>query len=186
MKTNNALTVPMIAMLFAGCMPPGEAEDEEDFGTTTEEVAIPPGTFIHHHVVSGFNCGPHEVMIGIHEGTSKVICAELNFNYRIADRYADPPGGIKVSFSPAMHGCAPNYFIQGITHYASGEFLECVSLETPDGVGLTYSGTLHDGRGSTVIASVPTYNLSPNMHVCPANFAMAGFHKAANDLYCAK
>ncbi len=24
------------------------------------------------------------------------------------------------------------------------------------------------------------------MHVCPANFAMAGFHKAQNDLYCAR
>ncbi len=137
MKTNNVLTIPMIAMLFAGCMPPGDAEKDEDFDTTADEVTIPPGAFINHHVVSGFNCGPLEVMIGIHEGASKVICAELNFNYRIDDRYSDD--NTPVSFSPAMHGCAPSYFIQGIHHYRGySERLDCVARKREAWNGATH------------------------------------------------
>jgi hypothetical protein len=190
MNTNisRILTIPTLAMLFTGCMTPDEADPE--VGTTSEELGLAPGAFIHQHVVSGFNCPSNEVMIGIHEGNSKVICAGLNHGYRVKIRYNDNTdfnGGpnTQVSYSPTMHGCAPNYFIQGLGHGYTGEDLVCVSLETADGVALNYSSTLHDGRGSTVIASVPTYGLTPNMHVCPVDFAMAGYHKNQNDLYCA-
>ncbi len=176
----------LLSMPFAGCMTPGETDPVDGTtGTTSEEVGLTPGAFTNLHVVDGTSCKPLEVMIGIHVNDKKAICAELNYDYRIDDRYVDGWPSTPVSFSPAMHGCAPNYFIQGIILRNHDELLTCVSLETANGVALRYSGTLHDGRGSTVIASVTTYGLSPNMHVCPSSFAMVGFHKAQNDLYCA-
>ncbi len=197
MKTNNATILLMMAMLIAGCMTPGEIDDDEEFGTTGDMLVPASSPFIHHRIehYPHFlyqNCiesrwpEPPEggVVVGVHAGWPGVICAKLNFGYRVRDRYTDRY--TQVSSGPAMHGCAPNYFIERIFLGSSGGEYTCVSLETSDGEALTYSGTLHDGRGSTVTASVPTYGISPNMHVCPVGFAVVGFHRAENDLYCAK
>ncbi len=209
MNKKNVLISAALGMLFAGCMPPGEIDDAEEFGTTSDALDLGPAfgnlrvedAFVALVSRGGdidfedFGCRPDEVMVGIHLAGQKLICAQLNDGYRVRSTYYDDtqqdyrPWGpyTKVSTNPIMHGCSPNYFMRRTRRYSSGrEIHKCVSLETSSGEALNYSSTLHDGRGSTVIASVPTYGLYPNMHVCPAGFAMAGFHASANDLYCAE
>jgi hypothetical protein len=59
-----------------------------------------------------------------------------------------------------------------------------LAVETADNVALTYSSTYQDGN-SPPTASVATYGLSPNMHVCKPNNAMVGIHQSQNNLFCA-
>lgn len=79
--------------------------------------------------------------------------------------------------------------MQGFDKVGPGEDeeLRCVSLQTADNVALTYSRTLHDGRGprDNGTKSTTEYGISPEMHVCPNGFAMAGIHQSQNDLWCA-
>jgi len=79
-----------------------------------------------------------------------VICAGLNFGYKIQVRVSDPPSpfGTRVGSNPVMHGCPTNFFIQGVNLIGPGqdESLDCVSLQTADNIALTYNSTYQEGR----------------------------------------
>jgi hypothetical protein len=136
------------------------------------------------YVRPGFYCAQDEVMLGIHLNQQKVICASLNYGYRIANRYIDTPGETEVPGN--MHGCKPNYVIQGLTRYGLDEALLCVSLKDVLGRTLGLPIGYVDGRGPDDNGTQSTiYGLdSPKMHVCGTQYAMAGIQQAANDLYC--
>lgn len=144
------------------------------------------GAFVHHYVIDGRSCGgPNDVMVGIHIDKNKVTCAQLNHGYRIANKYTDKGPGTRVSSDPTMHGCAPNYLIQGLKGGGSYD-LTCVSLKNNVGQALVLPRRLHDGRGPNNNGTQSTiYNLTPTMHVCPRDYAMQGIHQDQNDLYCA-
>ena len=153
-------------------------------------VTMAQGTFVQPYVRSGFSCPSTQVMLGIHVNKQKVICAVLNYGYRIQNRYTDYARGTQVSSNPSMHGCAQNYVIQavsGISPFstAKDEDLTCVSLQTSSGQPLAFTNSVHDGRGPSDNGTQSTiYGLSPTMHVCPRNFAMQGIQQAQNDLFC--
>lgn len=158
--------------------------------TLAAAVDLAKGAFVHHYVRDGFSCGANEVMVGIHINKSKVTCAQLNYDYKIANRIIDKPRGTQVSSNPSMHGCPPSYLIQAIRRTGFGEGsdeeLSCVSLKNNVGQALELTEKLHDGRGRNDNGTQSTiYNLTPTMHVCPRDYAMQGIHGAQNDLYCA-
>lgn len=182
-----------VAALGAGCAAPAVDGEDEPVTEAGEALLIAPGSFVFHHLVNGLTCASNEVMVGIHMTQGKAICAQLNNGYQVGtafyDHYAyfDSPGpNTQVSSSPSMHGCPTNYFIQGVQSFYGGEILRCVPLRTANGEALFYGKTLHDGRGpgDNGTQSIPTYNISPNMHSCPPSYAMVGLHVAQNDLFC--
>jgi hypothetical protein len=136
------------------------------------------------YVRSGFYCAQDEVMLGIHINQQKVICASLNYGYRIANRYYDAPWHTEVPGN--MHGCMPDYVIQGLSRYGSNEYLLCASLKDAGGRPLHFAFSYVDGPGPDNNGTQSTiYGLdSPKMHVCPTQYAMAGIQVANNDLYC--
>jgi len=192
----NAIVLALGAtVLLSGCVGDdssnNDSSNNDSVSTTTENLVVAHNSFVALHVTPQgalLRCASNEVMIGIHLAQGRVICAALNFGYKVQSRYTDPPApdGTRVGSNPVMHGCAPNYFIQAVTQMGPGraESLDCVSLQTANNVALTYSSTYQDGS-SPPTASVPTYNISPNMHVCKSNFAMVGIHQAQNNLFCA-
>jgi hypothetical protein len=155
--------------------------------TITHE--LPEDAFVHHYVRSGLSCPDDQVMVGVHIVKREVICAGLNHGYRVANRDTDPVRGNDVSDNPSMHGCLPDYFIQGLVKHGRDEELRCVSLEDPAGEALVQSDWRHDGRGpdNDGTQSTDEYgpDFTPRMHVCPRPYAMQGIHQAQNDLYCA-
>ncbi|HEX3478792.1 MAG TPA: hypothetical protein VHT91_27410 [Kofleriaceae bacterium] len=187
----NAIVLALGATgLLSGCVGDGSNNDDS-VSTATQNLVVAPNAFVALHVTPAgapLSCASNEVMIGIHLAQGRVICAALNFGYKVQLRYTDPPApnGTSVGSSPVMHGCAPNFFIQAVHLMGPGqdESLDCVALETADNVALTYSSTYQD-RNSPPTASVATYNISPNMHVCRPNFAMVGIHQSQNNLFCA-
>lgn len=177
-----------VAAMMAGCAADGSDGDEAQ-STATEDLVVAPGAFVALHVSPQgglLKCGANEVMIGIHLAQGRVICAALNFGYKVQVRVTDPVHGTQVGSSPTMHGCPTNFFVQAVNLMGPGqdESLDCVSLETADNIALTYSSTYQD-RNSPPTGSLPTYNISPNMHVCKPNFAMVGIHQSQNNLFCA-
>lgn len=144
------------------------------------------GAFVHHHVTSGLNCGAEEVMVGVHLAQNKVICAALNFDYKVGTRITDPVHGTQVSSNPVMHGCPPDFLIQGMKDFGGAEELTCVSLRNNQGQALTLTRGVHDGRGPNDNGTQSTiYGLTPTMHVCGTDLAMRGIHQSQNDLFCA-
>jgi hypothetical protein len=85
-----------------------------------------------------------------------------------------------------MHGCAPNYIIQGLTRNGLDESLTCVSLKNDLGQALALPLAYVDGpgRGNDGSQSTTFYGLTPKMHVCGYDTAMAGIQQYKNDLYC--
>lgn len=190
MNTNAIVLALGATALLSGCIGDGSANDVSE-STATENLVVAQNAFVALHVTPAgapLRCASNEVMIGIHLAQGRVICAALNFGYKVQIRYTDPPApnGTRVGSNPVMHGCAPNFFIQAVNLMGPGqdESLDCVSLETADNVALTYSSTYQDGN-SPPTASVATYGLSPNMHVCKPNNAMVGIHQSQNNLFCA-
>jgi hypothetical protein len=170
----------------------GCAADDESLSQSTENLVVAPGAFVspvENAQGSALACGPQQVMLGIHLAQGRVICASLNFGYKVLARYNDPaaPQGTQVGANPAMHGCRRPFFIQAVNLTGPGqdETLDCVSLETADNIALDYSSIYQDGD-SPPTASKDVYNINnPNMHVCKATFAMVGIHRSQNNLFCA-
>jgi hypothetical protein len=184
MRKNVSVVTLGIVTLLSGCM--GDGLDS--LSTTEQKVANDPPVWINVHLeplnpaVAGIQCARGEVMIGIHLGQRKMICAGFTFPFEIFDTLTDPPRGHTVGASPEMHGCPAGYFIQGIVQTGDDEFLNCVAIAV-NGFGQTFPTELREDRdGGT--ASVATYGISPNMHVCPRGFAMIGIQQDDNALYC--
>ena len=132
-------------------------------------------------------CGPNEVMIGVHINKGKLTCAQLNFGYQIANRIIDPVDHTQVSSNPSMHGCPPDYLIQALSIFSGDtEELTCVSLRDSAGQALSLPNGVHDGRGPDDDGTQSTiYGIKTKMHVCGVNLAMRGIHRTQNDLFCA-
>jgi hypothetical protein len=158
------------------------------FGLTAP-IDIATGALVQQYVRSGFICGTNEVMVGIHLTQQKVICARLNYGYRIANAYVDPVHGTQVPpfNNPYMHGCAPNYVVQALRRVGADEELTCVSLQNNIGQALLLPNAYVDGRGSSNGSQSDRIDglNNPKMRVCQRDYAMAGIHEAMNDLYCA-
>ena len=169
----SALLTIVIPMTAAGAL-----------GPSAPLVDVANGAFVHHYVRAGFVCGPDEVMVGIHiDHTQVVICARLNFGYKVANRITDRPHGTQVSDNPPMHGCPRDYLIQGLELTGGSESLTCVSLMNAAGQALVLTNELRDGHGATT-SDIYGFN-NPTMHACPRSYAMRGIHQDRNDLYCA-
>ena len=148
-------------------------------------------SFVNPYVKDGFACGNKEVMVGIHMKEHKVICASLNFGYRVLETIRDPKKGTQVSSNPSMHGCPANYFIQKLISVNElndrNEELVCVSLENKNDTALAAPTCEHDGRGPDDRGTQSSiYGLTPTMHSCRDDFAMRGIHQRDNDLYCCR
>lgn len=155
----------------------------------TQALRLNKGTFVNPYVIEGFECKDDEVMVGVHIKKKKAICASLNFNYRVSNRTIDDKNVTQVSSNPKMHGCARNFFIQGLKEVGflgdKKEKLVCVSLETENGIALEAPSCVHDGRGPYDKGTQSDiYGLTPTMHACPKNSAMNGIHQSQNDLHC--
>ncbi len=151
---------------------------------------LPPcsGNFCQIHQVNSLVCGTNEVMVGIHIGQAKALCAGLTNNYSVSNSLTDPgPNGHQVSSGPSMHGCPDGYFIQGVTvtgglFAAPNEILKCVAFKNPSGTLATSGSCVRDNDGATQ-STVYGFN-NPTMHACPSGTAMVGIHQKRNDLYC--
>jgi hypothetical protein len=182
-KTVIAVTLG-VAALLSGCV--GDGADS--LSTTEQKAVIDPAAWVNIRLepvragVTGIQCAPWEVMIGIHLEQRRAICASILSFYHIFNTLTDPPNGTVVGQMPQMHGCPPGYFIQGVIPVGEDEYLSCAALSI-DGVVQAFPTQLamnKDGGN----ASVPTYGISPNMHVCPPGFAMMGIQQAQNALFC--
>jgi hypothetical protein len=176
-----------VAALLSGCAE-GGADNDESLSTSTEHNEVPSGFFGGLHVTQSLSCASSEVMIGIHLGLGRVICGTLNPGYSVLARLTDPPApnGTRVGSSPVMHGCPTNYFVRSLLPTGPGEneALDCVLVANDSGAAVTYNSTYQD-RNSPPTASIPTYDLVPNMHVCKPGFAMVGIQQSQNNLFCA-
>jgi hypothetical protein len=126
-------------------------------------VAISPNAFVALHVVSTsnatLNCASNEVMVGVHLGQGKAICAQLNFGYRVGSTIIDPEfPATQVSSGPSMHGCPTSFLIQGIN--LQNELLVCVSLRDSVGNALDLTRFVHDGRGPSDDGTSPQSTVS--------------------------
>jgi len=180
MKHTAALWLSLPAVLFFGTVV--QAGDPKH--------DLPPcsGNFCQIHQVGSLVCGANEVMIGIHIGQGKALCAGLTNNDSVSNSLTDAgPNGHQVSSDPSMHGCPTGYFIQGVTvttglFAANNEILKCVAFKSPNGSLVSSGSCVRNNAGATQ-STVYGFD-NPSMHACPSGTAMVGIHQKRNDLYC--
>jgi hypothetical protein len=151
-----------------------------------EERALGPPNFVDLHIQNDLVCPNGEVMIGIHWGQKKSICAALGNGIAVAKSYHDHNAHpTQVSFSPSMHGCLHGYFIQAVYDVGAKKTYECVLLEDANGAELAPTTCKHDGKGINEGTPSTIYGFNnPIMRACPGGHAMSGLHIGGNDLYC--